>query len=53
MDKKQTTKPPGWGDMLKAALERHGGIQKKPHKAPSRQFRRATQLRGGGRHDRN
>ncbi|MBI5461953.1 MAG: hypothetical protein HY941_07185 [Gammaproteobacteria bacterium] len=51
MSKDKKTPAPGLGDLLKLALAQRGGVPKKPHKAPSRQFRRATQLCGGRRRD--
>ncbi|MFZ5620862.1 MAG: hypothetical protein ACOY5W_07560 [Pseudomonadota bacterium] len=34
----------GLGDLLKLALAQRGGVPKKPHKAPSRQYRRPAQV---------
>lgn len=49
-EKKSTTgNGCGLGDLLKLALAQRDGVPKKPHKAPSRQYRRATQFRGGRR----
>lgn len=47
MTTKEKTPTPGivgLGDLLKLALAQRGGVPKKPHKAPSRQYRRPAQV---------